>query len=164
MNEDARKVIEAAQKLQQGIDRSLEETEYEDQETLQEWQELQGRAGEGEQQLQQAMYRQRLRSVKRDPAFMAKLKKRGLTAEKFVDMESNNPNAFAESYQEGMENYLDRLQGKKGKKKGSDPFFAQQTLKAHPANVEKARARAKKSRGSDDDFDAVLGALMGFDD
>ena len=114
------------------------------------------------QKVQQAQYRQRLRSIKRDPQFMQALKKRGLTAEKFVALEAKNPHAYAEVYSQGVESYLDRLQGKTQKGQ-QDPFFEDRMARPAPALVDKAKEKSKQRDTHKAMGDAFL-ALLGFED
>jgi len=157
---DRQAIIDAAEKLQQGIDQQLKATEYEDAEILQEFGDLHSYSSEQATKLTQAQYRQKLRSVRSNPQFVAKLKSRGLTPEAFVQLEQKNPEAYGRAYSQGEDNYLDMLQGKTGKP--SDPFYStNRMVKPPPQSVEKARKVAKQKAG---DMDAVLNALMGFSD
>jgi hypothetical protein len=157
--EDARKVIEAAEALERGeaaADARLKETEWEDQEILQEYGDMYGQIPEQAQKIMQAQTRQRLRNIKADPAFMRVLKSQGLTPTQYVELEQRNPNAFSEVYQEGMVELVKRVKG--GGKKGGDPFFGpSKTIKAHPRDVERAKKVAKQKKG---EMDAVFDALF----
>jgi len=161
--DDARKVIDAAARLERGeamADARLKETEWEDHELLQEYGDLYGNQSHQAQKIMQAQVRQRLRNIKADPAFMRVLKKQGLTPSQYVELEQRNPNAFPEVYQEGMVELVKRVKGEG--KKARDPFYdAVGAVKSPPQNVEKAKRVAKQRKG---DMDAVLDALMGFSD
>jgi hypothetical protein len=162
MDEKTRdEIIRNAELLQQGIDRKLEETEEDDYYTLQNWQESYGETAEFAQKVQQAQHRQRLRQIKRDKPFMQALRKRGLTAETFVELEQKNPQAFQETYAEGVERFLDRLQGKGSKPK--DRFFETTPLQPHPDRQARAREIARKGKADDKMIDDLIGALL-FDD
>jgi hypothetical protein len=163
--DDARKVIDAAARLERGeamADAKLEETEWSDQELLQEYGDMYGQIPEQATRIMQAQTRQRLRNIKADSAFMKVLKAEGVTPAQYVELEQRNPDAFPEVYQEGMVKLVKRVKG--GPKRSADPFFApdhEKMIKSPPQNVERAKRVAKQKKG---DMDAVLNALMGFSD
>jgi hypothetical protein len=149
--------------LEKGISDQLEKTAETDRWMLQEHAELFGQSSEQANSLIQAQHRERLRSVRANPQFVAKLKSRGITPEQFLELEHKSPGAYAQSYSRGEDDYLDRLEGKG--KGGGDPFFdPARTARPSPEQSARAKKAAKKGKGTDADVDAVLGALMGFDD
>lgn len=160
MDEKTRQqILEDAEKLQKTVDDTLTETEWEDQTFLEDFHAEYGPLVEQNRKLMEVQYRQRLRSIKRDPALMAALKRRGMSAEKFAQLSDRDPRAYPEVYHQGVEQLLDRLEGKGPKR--SDPFFdANVSLKPHPKNVEKARAVAKSGKGDDKMIDDLISALM----
>jgi hypothetical protein len=86
----------------------------------------------------------------------------GLTPAEYVALEDKNPDAFPQTYQEGMRTLVKRVKG--GPKKAGDNFFRPDAVtKPHPDNVARARARAKKSRGTDADHADILAALFGIE-
>jgi hypothetical protein len=160
---DRQAILDAAAKLERGeamADARLKETEWEDAELLQEYGDMYGNQSHQAQKIMQAQVRQRLRNIKADPAFMKVLEAEGLTPTQYVELEQRNPDAFPQTYREGMVNLVKRVKGEG--KKARDPFYdGVGVVKSPPQNVEKAKKVAKQKKG---DMDAVLDALMGFDD
>jgi hypothetical protein len=151
--------FEKAEKLQKTVDDTLAETEWEDNEFLEDFHAEYGPLVEQNRKLMEVQYRQRLRSIKRDPALMTALKRRGISAEKFAHLSDRDPGAYPEVYQQGIEQLLNRLEGKGTKR--PDPFFDPSvTLRPHPKNVEKAREVAKSGKGDDKMIDDLITALM----
>jgi hypothetical protein len=146
-------------KYEQAIDTHLRETEQDDAEFLEYFNEEYGSLTENNRQLMEVQYRQRLRAIRRDPALMSALKRRGMSAEKFAQLSDKNPNAYPEVYHQGVEQLLDRLEGK-GPKRPDAFFDAAASLKPHPKNVEKAREVAKSGKGDDKMIDDLISALM----
>jgi hypothetical protein len=160
---DKQAILDAVAKLDKGIDQQLKDTEWADQETLEEYNQNYGGLHAEAGRISEAQYRTRLRSVRANPGFVKKLKDRGISPEQFLEMEQGSPEAYAKAYSQGEDDYLDRLQGKG--KGGGDPFFdPARTARPSPEQSARAKKAAKKGRGTDADVDAVLGALMGFDD
>jgi hypothetical protein len=152
--------FEKAEKLQKTVDDVLAETEWEDQEFLENFNAEYGPILEQNQKLLQVQYRQRLRSIKSDPALVTALERRGMSPEKFAMLSDRNPNAYAETYSAGIERLLDKLEGKDAKRR-SDPFFEPSAiLKPHPDNLKRARAIAEEGRGDDKQLDDMLAALL----
>jgi hypothetical protein len=146
-------------KLEKTIDAHLQETEEEDAEFLEYFNEEYGNLTEQNRRLMEVQYRQRLRGIRRDPALMSALRKRNMSPEKFAQLSDRDPGAYPETYTKGIEQLLDRLEGKSTKR--PDPFFdASATLKPHPENVAKAREVAKKGRGDDKQVDDLITALL----
>jgi hypothetical protein len=164
--DDARKVMDAAAKLERGqamIDAKLQETAWEDQELLREYGEMFGETQGRAREYQEAMNRQHLRNLQSDPVLMEELRAQGMTAAQYVAKMNEDPNAFPEIYREGVKKIVTRA--KSGPKTGGDPFFNPgRSARPTAAQSAKAKAAAKKGRGTDADMDKVLGALMGFDD
>ena len=157
---DKQAILDAVAKLDKSIDQQLKDTEWQDQETLEEYNQMYGGIHSEAGKIAQAQYRQRLRSVRANPQFVAKLKRRGLTPEQFIALQDKNPDAYAQAYDQGEDDYLNRLQGK-GRKRG-DPFFEPgRSARPTPEQSAKAKAAAAKSKGDDDGVDAILAALLG---
>jgi hypothetical protein len=96
-------------------------------------------------------------------------------------MSAQDPNFAREAYQEGVKNfwpkvggrardpktgrYAKQAQGQQAQTK-VDPFYPQNnaTLPNREKRLEKAQGLAAKSRGTDDDLEAMLAALLPMDD
>jgi hypothetical protein len=159
---DKQAILDAAAKLQQGIDAQLENTAEDDHYLLQEHAEMYGGLHEQAGRITQAQYRQRLRNIRSNPQFMAKLKSRGLTPEKLVELEQAKPGAYGKAYDHGEDYYLDDIQDKIAKKGGDAFFDPGRSARPTPAQSAAAKKAAAKSKGDDDGVDAILAALLDF--
>jgi hypothetical protein len=161
---DRRAILDAAEKLERGqaiADAKLRETEWQDRETLEEFNMMFGENHEKTREYQEAMNRQHLRNLQNDPVLMQELKAQGMTVVEYVSRMNEDPNAFPEIYREGVKKIVGRA--KSGPKKARDTFFDPgYAVPPPPANSAAAKKAAAKSNGDDDGVDAILAALLDF--